>query len=46
MIRWAGTGVAMGNARDSVKEAADVIAPPNTEDGAAQIIEAALAAEE
>lgn len=46
MIRWAGTGVAMGNARDSVKEAADIVAPPNTEDGAAQIVEAALAAKE
>ncbi len=44
MIRWAGTGVAMGNARASVKEAADIVAPPNTEDGAAQIIEAAIAA--
>ena len=46
MIRWAGTGVAMGNARDAVKEAADIVAPPNTEDGAAQIVEAALAAKE
>ena len=45
-LRWAGTGVAMGNARDSVKEAADIVAPPNTEDGAAQIVEAALAAKE
>ncbi len=46
MIRWAGVGVAMGNARGAVKEAADVIAPLNTEDGAAQIVEAALAAKE
>ena len=46
MIRWAGTGVAMGNARDAVKEAADIVAPPNTEDGSAQIVEAALAAKE
>ena len=39
MISWAGTGVAMGNARDNVKAAADIVAPPNTEDGAAQIVE-------
>lgn len=42
MLRWAGTGIAMGNAKDSVKEAADVTAPPHTEDGAAQIIEKLL----
>lgn len=46
MIRWAGTGVAMGNAKPAVKEAADAVAPRNDEDGAAQIIEAAVAAEE
>lgn len=46
MVRWAGTGVAMGNARDSVKEAADIVAPPNTEDGAARIIEDLLVAAE
>lgn len=45
MVSWAGTGVAMGNARDAVKAAADIIAPPNTEDGAAQIIERLLVAE-
>lgn len=46
MLRWAGTGVAMGNAKDCVKAAADVTAPPHTEDGAARIIEALLAGAE
>ena len=36
MIRWAGVGVAMGNARDFVKAAADIVAAPNTEAGFAQ----------
>lgn len=44
MISWAGTGVAMGNAKEIVKASADIIAPPNTEDGAAQIVEQAVAA--
>lgn len=39
MIRWAGIGVAMDNAKDRVKEAADIIAPPASEDGAAYIVE-------
>ncbi len=39
MIRWAGTGVAMGNAPEEVKRAADVIAPPVEEDGAAWVLE-------
>ncbi|MDO5114912.1 MAG: Cof-type HAD-IIB family hydrolase [Synergistaceae bacterium] len=43
MIRWAGIGVAMGNAKEAVKKAADIVAPPNSEDGAAWAIEAALA---
>lgn len=38
MIRWAGLGVAMENASASVKEAADVVAPANDEDGVAYII--------
>ena len=44
MISWAGTGVAMGNAKEIVKASADIIAPSNTEDGAAQIVEQAVAA--
>lgn len=35
MLREGGLSVAMGNAYDEVKELADVIAPKNTEDGAA-----------
>ncbi len=39
MLLEAGTAVAMENAVDEVKRIADVIAPPNYEDGEAQIIE-------
>ena len=39
MLSWAGTGVAMGNARDSVKEAADLTTATNDEAGVAQILE-------
>jgi Cof subfamily protein (haloacid dehalogenase superfamily) len=39
MVEWAGVGVAMGNAMDSVKAAADIIAPSQAEDGAAWAIE-------
>ena len=39
MIRFAGLGVAMGNALDSVKEAADVVTLSNAEDGVAAAIE-------
>ena len=42
MLRWAGRGVAMGNALPMVHEAADEVAPPNTEDGVAQVVEALL----
>jgi Cof subfamily protein (haloacid dehalogenase superfamily) len=35
MVRWAGLGVAMGDASPSLKQAADVIAPAQSEDGAA-----------
>ena len=41
-IRNCGLGVAMGNAIDRVKEAADVIAPSNEEDGVAVIIDERL----
>ena len=44
MIEWAGVGVAMGNAKEGLRDAADVVAPPNTEDGAAAVIEELLAA--
>jgi Cof subfamily protein (haloacid dehalogenase superfamily) len=39
MIAWAGLGVAMGNASAKAKAAANVIAPPLSEDGAAWAIE-------
>ena len=38
MLQWAGHGVAMGQGPDVVKEAADEVAPPVAEDGAAQIL--------
>jgi Cof subfamily protein (haloacid dehalogenase superfamily) len=39
MIRSAGMGVAMGNARDAVKAAADYVTKSNEEDGAALALE-------
>jgi HAD superfamily hydrolase (TIGR01484 family) len=39
MIRAAGLGVAMGNAQDELKQAANIITASNVEDGVAQIIE-------
>ncbi|MDF2672511.1 MAG: haloacid dehalogenase-like hydrolase [Clostridiales bacterium] len=39
MIEYAGLGVAMGNAMDSVKNAADIITKSNAEDGVAHVIE-------
>lgn len=39
MIRAAGLGVAMGNAQESVKAAADRVAPSQEQDGLAQVVE-------
>lgn len=39
MIRYAGVGVAMSNAKEEVKEAADIITGSNDEDGLVPIIE-------
>jgi Cof subfamily protein (haloacid dehalogenase superfamily) len=39
MIEWAGVGVAVGNAEEEVKEAADYISCANTEGAVAQAIE-------
>ncbi len=39
MLRYAGLGVAMGNAPPHVKAAADRVAPPCTEDGVACVLE-------
>jgi len=43
MIRWAGRGVAMGNASPEVKELADLVTTTNIDDGVASVIEAVLA---
>ena len=39
MLRLAGFGVAMGNAQDEVKEAADYVTESNDENGVARVIE-------
>lgn len=38
MVKYAGLGVAMANAQDAVKEAADVVTLSNDEDGVAEVI--------
>jgi Cof subfamily protein (haloacid dehalogenase superfamily) len=38
MIKWAGTGVAMGNACDAVKKSADFITASNEEEGVAEAL--------
>ena len=42
MIEYAGLGVAMGNAPDAVRRAADLVAPANDADGVAHIIDTCL----
>ena len=39
MIRYAGVGVAMGNARMEIKAQADIVALTNEEDGVAEVLE-------
>lgn len=39
MLKWAGLGVAVQNAWDKAREAADVVVPSNDEDGVAHAIE-------
>ena len=39
MIRYAGLGIAMGNAHDEVKAAADLVTLSNAEEGVAVVIE-------
>ncbi|WP_284640883.1 Cof-type HAD-IIB family hydrolase [Paenibacillus silviterrae] len=39
MIEFAGLGVAMDNSPDAVKEAADLVAPSNNEDGVSRILQ-------
>ncbi|MGI9157533.1 MAG: Cof-type HAD-IIB family hydrolase [Marmoricola sp.] len=43
MLTWAGTSYAMANAHPTVREAADLVAPTNDEDGVARVIEELLA---
>ena len=43
MIQYAGLGVAMGNASDEVKAAADAVALPASEQGLAVLLEGMLA---
>ena len=40
MLQWAGLGVAMGNASERVKQAADLVIGPNTDDGLAGFLAA------
>jgi Cof subfamily protein (haloacid dehalogenase superfamily) len=42
LVDWAGFGVAVENAHDRVKELADLVCPPVTEEGVAQVLEAYL----
>ena len=39
MIRFAGLGIAMGNASDDLKAVADFITATNEEDGVAKVLE-------
>ena len=39
MLRWSGTGVAMGNAHPEAIAAADEVTAPNSEDGLAKVLE-------
>jgi Cof subfamily protein (haloacid dehalogenase superfamily) len=39
LLRWAGLGVAMGNAHPEAVEAADEVTAPNTDDGLARVLE-------
>ena len=39
MLRWADLGVAMGHGDPAAMAAADLVAPPNVEDGLAQVLE-------
>ena len=43
LVEWAGYGVAVANAHERVKEAADFVCPSVDEEGVAQVLEAFLA---
>ncbi len=42
MLKWAGTGYAMGNADPAIQASADVVLPANDDDGVAVLIETML----
>jgi Cof subfamily protein (haloacid dehalogenase superfamily) len=42
LVEWAGYGVAVENAHERVKEIADLVCPPVTEEGVAQVLDAYL----
>ena len=42
LLEWAGYGVAVANAHERVLAVADLVCPPVTEEGVAQVIEAYL----
>ena len=42
MLRMAGTGVAMGNAIEAVKESADIVIKTNDEDGIAEYLDRSI----
>jgi Cof subfamily protein (haloacid dehalogenase superfamily) len=42
LVEWAGYGVAVDNAHERVKEVADLVCPPVTEEGVAQVLESFL----
>jgi hydroxymethylpyrimidine pyrophosphatase-like HAD family hydrolase len=45
MLEWAGTGVAVANAQQSVLDAADEVVPSNVDDGVAVLLERIVAAQ-
>jgi hydroxymethylpyrimidine pyrophosphatase-like HAD family hydrolase len=45
MLGWAGTGVAVANAQQSVLDIADEVIPSNVDDGVAVLLERILAAQ-
>ena len=42
MIEWAGVGIAVANATENVKQAANIVAPSNDEDAVAEVLETVL----
>ena len=42
MLQWAGRGIAMGNAHDSVRQVVDETTAPNDQDGVAAVLETLL----